>query len=222
MFCGNLSRHIHGPRHRRSIGVVAVLMIAGVRFGDCFSGDGARVCGHGQWVSVAEVDVAGDAKAVLELSPAPHIEIYIAIDLGLLDLTPRNSRAALTSLRADWNYDFLGREISVSQLGSDPCVVVDLDLLYDAEELCGRKFANVLENYLADESLSVAGPINALRLHTHVCSLENSGVRDLLPTDTGKDSREPRNDNARTCGHCSGDDGHPSIPEPLQQRKNYK
>ncbi len=101
------------------------------------------------------------------------------------------------------------RQIGVSQVGYLPFSVVNFDLLNDTVELCGGKLANVLEDYLANKFLLEAKPLNTLRHHTYVCSLENSIVGDLLPSDASKDNRKQRNNTARNCGHDRGGDGHP-------------
>ena len=80
---------------------------------------------------------------------------------------------------------------------------MDLDLLDDANERCGGKFANVLEGNLTDQK-SISAPLNALRLHAQIRSLENSSVGDLPPNNTGKDNREHCDDCRR---HCGGDGG---------------
>ena len=46
---------------------------------------------------------------------------------------------------------------------------------------------NVLEGNLTDQK-STSAPLNALRLHAQIRSLESSGVAILPPTNTGKDS----------------------------------
>ncbi len=127
---------------------------------------------------MTKVDVTVGAKPVLELSSAKHIEIFIATDLRLLYFTLRDSCASLRRFGANGDNTDKPRQIGVSQVGYLPFSVVNFDL-NDTIELGGGKLANILEDYLANKLPLGNKPLNTLRLHTYVCSLENSSVGDL-------------------------------------------
>jgi hypothetical protein len=112
---------------------------------------------------VAEVDVALAVKSILEPSSPPHIEIFVATDLSFRDFFRSNSPAALRNLSAnrDQARGSPGQG-SISKDGRAPIGVMDLDLLDDANERRGGKFANVLEGNLTDQK-STSAPLNALR-----------------------------------------------------------
>jgi hypothetical protein len=112
---------------------------------------------------VAEVDVAPAVKSILEPSSPPHIEIFVATDRYFQYFFRSNSPAGLKNLSAnrDQARGSPGQG-SISKDGRAPIGVMDLDLLDDANERRGGKFANVLEGNLTDQK-STSAPLNALR-----------------------------------------------------------
>ena len=101
---------------------------------------------------MAEVDVAPAVKSILEPRSPPHIEIFVATDRCFHDFFRSNSPAALKNLSAN-RHQARGSsgQGSISKDGRHPIGVMDLDLLDDANERCGGKFANVLEGNLTDQ-----------------------------------------------------------------------
>ena len=102
---------------------------------------------------MAEVDVALAVKSVLEPSSPPHIEIFVATDRCFHYFFRSNSPAALKNLTANRDQARGSpAQGSISNDGCDPLNVPDHDLIDDAEECCGGKFANVFEGNLTTTS----------------------------------------------------------------------